>query len=204
MGTDLACQYEFPAGQTRTRALSEDRQRLRSQIHVCKSLMRFLQWADSRSSLEIFENMRCGHYNEALLFDDGVCDTDSPASTMYTWEDQLARDENCRKRPAEILPPIRTLVHLQDNDSMLPYSHNVSIHNVPTYFPGQLSESKPLSKHVQTLVISREEDCSRSQQKRLGTEILPRCNTTTKRLRLENWSKQSLADDKVRRTPSSC
>jgi hypothetical protein len=182
---NLPCQYELPAGQTRTKALSKNQQRLQSQIHVYKSLIRSLQWADSRSSLHIFENLRRGHYDEALSFDDGVCRTDSPTNKTYPWEDQIAQDENCGKHPAGVLPPIRALVHLQDNDSMLPYPH--SIHNVPSYFPGELSESRPSSKHLQALVVSEEEeDYSRSQQRRMSTEIMSGCKTTTKRLRLEN------------------
>jgi hypothetical protein len=181
---DLACQYELPAGQTRTQALSENQQRLQSQTRVYKSLIRSLQRANSRSSLHILENLRRGHYNEALSLDDGVCRTDSPINKIYPWEDQIAQDEHCRKHTTGVLPPIRTLVHLQDNDSMLPYPH--SIHNVPSYFPGRLSESRPSSKHLQALVISGEEDRSRSQEKRMSTEIMSRCNKTAKRLRLEN------------------
>jgi hypothetical protein len=137
----LACQYELPAGQTRIQALSENQQRLQSQIHIYKSLIRSLQWADSRSSLHILENLRCGHYNGALSLGDGVCRTDSPTNKTYPWEDQLAQDEHWRKHPAGVLPPIRTLVHLQNNNSMLPYSH--SIHDVPTCFPGE-----PLGKQT--------------------------------------------------------
>jgi hypothetical protein len=182
---NLPCQYELPAGQTRTKALSKNQQRLQSQIHVYKSLIRSLQWADSRSSLHIFENLRRGHYDEALSFDDGVCRTDSPTNKTYPWEDQIAQDENCGKHPAGVLPPIRALVHLQDNDSMLPYPHG--IHNVPSYFPGELSESRPSSKHLQASVVSEEEeDCSRSQQKGISTEIMFGCTTTAKRLRLKN------------------
>jgi hypothetical protein len=182
---DLACQYELPAGRTRTQALSENQQRLQTQIHVYKSLIRSLQWASSRSSLLVFENLRRGHYNEALSLDDRVCRADLATNRTYPWEDQIAQDGHCGKYPAGVLPPIRALVHLQDNDSMLPYPH--SIHNVPSYFPGELSESRPLSKHLQALIVSEEEeDCSRSQQKRMSTEIMSGCNTTAKRLRLEN------------------
>jgi hypothetical protein len=185
MGRDLGCQYELPAGRTRTQALSENQQRLQSQIHVYKSLIWSLQRASSRSSLLVFENLRRGHYNEALSFDDRVCRADLPTNRIYPWEDQIAQDEHCGKHPAEALPPIRALVHLQDNDSMLPYPH--SIHNVPSYFPGELSESRPSSKHLQALVVSEEEeDYSRSQQRRMSTEIMSGCKTTTKRLRLEN------------------
>jgi hypothetical protein len=74
---------------------------------------------------------------------------------------------------------------------MLPYPH--SIHNVPSYFPGEISESRPSSKHFQTLVVSEEReeeeeegDCSRSQQKRRSTEVMSGSKTTAKRLRLEN------------------
>jgi hypothetical protein len=160
MGRDLACHYELPVGQTRTQALSENQQRLQSQIHVYKSLIRSLQQANSRSSLHIFENLRCGHYDEALSLDIGVCRTDSPTDKTYPWEDQLAQDEHCRKHPAGALPPIRTLMDSQDNDIMLPYPR--SVRNVPTYLPGELSESRPPSKHLQTLVTSGKKDCSRS------------------------------------------
>ena len=182
---DLPCQYELPAGQTRTQALSENQQRLQNQIHVHRSLIRSLQWADSKRSLHIFGNLRRGHYDEVLSLDEGVCRTDSLTNKDYPWEDQIAQDEHCGKRPAGVLPPIRALVHLQDNDSMLPYPH--SIHNVPSCSPDELSESRPSSKHLQALVVSeQEEDCSRSQQKRMSTGIMSGCNTTGKKLRLEN------------------
>jgi hypothetical protein len=180
----LACQYELPAGRTRTQALSENQQRLQSQLRVYKSLVRSLQRANSGSSLHIFENLRRGHYNEALSLDDGASRTDSPVNKTYPWEDHIAQDAHCRKHPTGVLPPIRTLVHLQDNDSMLPYPH--IIHNVPSYFPGRLSESRSSFKHLQAQVISEEEDRSRSQQKQMSTEIMSRCNTTAKRMRLEN------------------
>jgi hypothetical protein len=187
----LTCQYELPAGRTRTQALSENQQRLQTQIHVYESLIRSLQWASSRSSLLVFENLRRGHYNEALLFGDRVCRADLPTNRTYPWEDQIAQDEHRGKHPAGILPPIRALLNLQDNDSMLPYPH--SIHNVPSYFPGEISESRPSSKHFQTLVVSEEReeeeeegDCSRSQQKRRSTEVMSGSKTTAKRLRLEN------------------
>jgi hypothetical protein len=187
----LTCQYELPAGRTRTQALSENQQRLQTQIHVYESLIRSLQWASSRSSLLVFENLRRGHYNEALLFGDRVCRADLPTNRTYPWEDQIAQDEHRGKHPAGILPPIRALLNLQDNDSMLPYPQ--SIHNVPSYFPGEISESRPSSKHFQTLVVSEEReeeeeegDCSRSQQKRRSTEVMSGSKTTAKRLRLEN------------------
>jgi hypothetical protein len=181
---DLACQYELPAGRTRTQALSENQQRLQSQIRVYKSLVRSLQRANSRSSLHIFENLRRGHYNEALSLDDRASRTGSPINGTYPWEDHIAQDAHCNKHPTGVLPPIKTLVHLQDNDSMPPYPH--IIHNVPSHFPGGLSESRLSSKHLQAQVISGEEGRSMSPQKRMSTEIMSRCNTTAKRLRLEN------------------
>jgi hypothetical protein len=178
--SDLTCQYELPAGQTRIQASSENQQRLQNQIRVYKSLIRSLQQADSRSSHHILENLRCGHYNEVLSLDDDTCRTETPRNRIHPWEDQFVRDEQCRKHPAEVLPSIRTLLHLQDNDSMLPYPR--SIHDDPTFSPREIRPSK----HSQSSVTSGEDDCSRSQQTPMNTDNPPRRRMTAKRLRLED------------------
>lgn len=125
-----ACEYEFPAGQTRNQALSENQRRLQGQLRTLTSLIHALRCADANTSGRILSHLRYGDYDGTLLCDDSSSYMAQNADKVYPWE-ELPSDERPQLGSRNIvLPPVGDLMSIRRTSAEHPISH--MIHQTPS------------------------------------------------------------------------
>ena len=120
-----ACQYEFPAGQTRHQALSENQRRLQGLLRTCKSLIHAWRRADAIRSSLILRHLRHGDYDGILLCDNSSSDMTQNADKVYPWEDLPSDERSQPGRRNIVLPPVGGLMSMQRTDVEHPISHMI-------------------------------------------------------------------------------
>jgi len=118
-----ACEYEFPAGQTRNQALAEKRRRLQGQLRTFASLIHALRCVDANTSGRILRHLRHGDYDGILLCDDSSSDMTQHADKVYPW-DHLSSEEQSQPGSHHIvLPPMGELMSMQRTSADHTMSH---------------------------------------------------------------------------------
>jgi hypothetical protein len=114
----LTHEFKLPAGQTRTQALYETRQRLQNKLHAYTALIYALHYADSNVPTTILDRLRQGDYDKILLRNDSASEMGPLTNRAYPWGYLPFEDQLHPELRTYMLLPVRRIIPVQAHGFM--------------------------------------------------------------------------------------